>query len=215
MGLTGTSGLNIRPTPLNTPERFWSRVEVTDHCWPWTLGKDKDGYGLIRYQNRRMRAHRLAWELTHGPIPKDMHVLHHCDNPPCCNPEHLFLGTELDNRRDCIAKGRSSSGEKHPAHLHPEYFPYGERTFGAKLTDAAVRTILSIYEPGRTRISEIATEYGVTVPAIIQILSGKSWKHITKGVSRYIPLIRNRNSVGQFVSSGINPRPVNNEEVNR
>lgn len=81
---------------------FWSRVDVRgpDECWPWMNAKTPNGYGTVYFGGRMVGAHRVSWELTHGPIPDGLFVLHHCDNPPCCNPAHLFTGTHTDNVRD-------------------------------------------------------------------------------------------------------------------
>jgi hypothetical protein len=99
---------DLRPLP----ERFWSRVDTSGGlwaCWPWTRGRNGAGYGLISQQHRDVSAHRLSWELANGPIPPGLYVCHTCDNPPCCNPSHLFLGTPTDNVRDMYAKGRHST----------------------------------------------------------------------------------------------------------
>jgi hypothetical protein len=87
---------------------FWTAVDQSggsDACWPWQRHRNPEGYGVTKLAGFR-RAHRLAWCLTNGPIPDGMLVCHTCDNPPCCNPAHLFLGTESDNRQDMLAKGR-------------------------------------------------------------------------------------------------------------
>lgn len=87
--------------------RFWVRVAgVRRGCWEWRGATDPDGYGVLRYQRSRMRAHRVSWQLANGPVPKGLHVLHSCDNPPCVNPDHLFLGTHQDNVRDRDQKKR-------------------------------------------------------------------------------------------------------------
>lgn len=83
-------------------ERFWAKVIKTGECWEWQ-GPDQRGYGIFGWK----RAHRVSWELHHGPIPPGQHVLHQCDNPPCVNPEHLWLGTPRDNASDRGAKGRT------------------------------------------------------------------------------------------------------------
>lgn len=94
------------------PERFWAKVEKTDTCWLYMGFRKWDGYGwLARSQGdskvRHMTAHRYAWILTNGEVPDGKHVLHKCDNPPCCNPAHLFLGTHQENMKDKAAKGRA------------------------------------------------------------------------------------------------------------
>lgn len=90
------------------PERFWSKVAVKelDECWEWQAGKAGGGYGTFRVHHKMWQAHRVAWALTYGPIPKGLFVCHRCDNPGCCNPYHLFLGTNADNLRDAAKKGR-------------------------------------------------------------------------------------------------------------
>lgn len=75
-------------------------------CWLWLKSRNNKGYGKLRYQGKPWVAHRLAWSLERGPVPDGMFVCHHCDNPPCCNPEHLFLGTAKDNMQDALNKGR-------------------------------------------------------------------------------------------------------------
>lgn len=113
----GSTELRSRP---DARERFESRLlETTSGCLEWTGSRNADGYGSATRGRSSALAHRLAWELAYGPIPQGRLVCHRCDNPPCCNPEHLFLGTQSDNMRDMAAKGRSS-GQKvtHCAHGH-------------------------------------------------------------------------------------------------
>lgn len=92
---------------MTLPERFWSKVEKAEGCWLWTAYRDDDGYGSIRVGRKAELAHRVAWWLTNGPIPPGLHVLHRCDRPECVNPDHLFLGTQLDNVVDMYRKGRA------------------------------------------------------------------------------------------------------------
>jgi len=123
--------------------RFFSKTKLAETprpgmktpCLEWQACRDSKGYGRLSSRIGRMgkveAAHRLMWELEHGPIPDDLHVLHKCDNPPCVAIEHLFLGTPADNAADRDAKGRQSAppkfyGDKHWTHLHPEHLPRGD-----------------------------------------------------------------------------------------
>src|SRR3990167_1210519 len=106
-------------------ERFWKKVQKGDSpekCWEWKSCKNPEGYGQFTIDGKKVYAHRYSWELHNGTIPDGLWVLHHCDNPACVNPDHLFVGTQTDNMQDMISKGRSEylgiSGENnHQAHL--------------------------------------------------------------------------------------------------
>lgn len=180
-----------------TPESFWARVDRSggpDACWPWIAGKFPKGYGCVTVDGRARSAHRIAWELTHGPIPTNstyhgVCVCHHCDNPPCVNPAHLFLGTHADNVADMGRKGRTSAGAAHWTHVkpervargsrngqrrHPEKTARGERHYLAKLTDADVLTIRASNESVRV----LAARFGVSTIAVYKVLRRKTWKHV-------------------------------------
>ncbi len=112
-----------RPKPgLTAIHRFWLRIVKSEQgCWGWIGESTDNGYGRFRVDGRKVLAHRFAYALLIGPIPNDLFVLHKCDNPPCCNPDHLFLGTKSDNSRDCMEKGRyvnAQSLKTHCAHGH-------------------------------------------------------------------------------------------------
>lgn len=134
-------------------------------CWPWTMGCDKDGYGEIATggSSKHRRAHVVAWEQANGrSVPPGHCVLHTCDNPPCCNPGHLFLGTNLDNIWDKVAKNRQARGENHPK---------------AKLTGEQVLCIRRAWQRGMT-LTQLGIEYQTSTQNIYAIVNRKSWTHI-------------------------------------
>ena len=153
-------------TPL--ANRFWSKVDRRGptECWPWKAMTDPRGYGRINAGGRGkpLLAHRVSWALAFGPPPNDLHVCHHCDNPPCVNPRHLFLGDDRANMRDCSSKGRIKvprlSGEQHPR---------------AKLTERLVTEIRSM----RRQCSAVAVakQYGVCENTIRAVWRGITWTH--------------------------------------
>jgi hypothetical protein len=109
--LLGHSFIHLPPPPLS--EYFWSIVVPgdPDKCWEWQGGKSKDGYGYLHLAGQTKLAHRVSYELHHGEIPKGLVICHKCDNPPCVNPKHLFIGTHLDNAVDRDKKGRGRGGK--------------------------------------------------------------------------------------------------------
>lgn len=98
-----------KPEVVSQHHKFWDLVQVLsiDVCWPWQGAKSgQDRYGVIRVGSKMKYAHRVAYELTFGPIPDGLYACHKCDNPPCCNPHHIFSGTPSENVLDSVAKGR-------------------------------------------------------------------------------------------------------------
>lgn len=117
-------------SPMNTPASFWERVDRAsraDECWLWTGTVDRRGYGRLRYRGRFAKAHRLAYELTHGSIPEGMFVLHSCDEPGCCNPAHLRAGDHAENMRDRARRGRSRNARTTHCPSGHEYTPENTR----------------------------------------------------------------------------------------
>ena len=167
----------VRPDHLrlcDTAGRLWSRIQRGDDCWLWQGPRQNHGYGTLRHEGRDQLAHRVVWELTNGPIPDGLHVLHRCDIPACCNPAHLWLGTHQENMADMIAKGRQGSTN------HPERMARGERNNKAKLTERAVLDIRARYQTGMAGV--LAEEYGVTKTLICMVVNRKIWKHVADPV---------------------------------
>lgn len=143
-------------------ERFWAYVskDADDECWEWHGCRVRHAYGRFTYGNKNWMAHRFSWELANGPIPDGMVVCHRCDNPPCVNPGHLFIGTHADNHADMVAKRRHSWGTRQP---------------GAKLTPDDARQIRKLADAGMVK-SEIAKLYPQVHPMhIYLVISGKRW----------------------------------------
>ena len=145
-------------------ERFWSKVQKARGCWTWTAACSRAGYGHLWVRGKCLLAHRVSWALHNGPIPPGLHVLHHCDNPPCIRPTHLFLGTPIDNMRDCAMKGRATKAT-------------GERNGRAKITEEHVREVWTLSQRGYLQ-REIAERYGISQVQVSSILTGKSWAHV-------------------------------------
>jgi hypothetical protein len=157
---------------MNIPQRaiarFWERVRKGDGCWEWSGAVSDTGYGkaCIGHQ-KTMNAHRLAYVLTHGPVPDGMYVCHKCDNRRCVNPEHLFVGTPTENNRDAIQKGRvryrGQSGEQNPS---------------AKLTRNEVEEIRRQIACGTASKAQLAAQYGVSADHISAIARRRCWKSL-------------------------------------
>ena len=150
---------------LQLIQRFYSKVNKTSHCWLWIAHRDKDGYGIFSIKHQNQRAHRIAYKILYGSIPKGMLVLHRCDNSRCVNPSHLSLGTAKDNHDDMKVKGRGLSGEKHP---------------NRKLSHKKVVEIRKLWNNGAYVQREIADMFGITQANVSSIIRNKSW--ITNGI---------------------------------
>jgi hypothetical protein len=151
-------------------DRLTSRLRSDGECKVFVGPRTKKGYGKIGEGGRGGRilsTHRVAWELEHGPIPDGLCVLHRCDNPPCCNVDHLFLGTKADNNADMVAKGRAYRGPR----LGRIY--QGESHVNAKLTDEAARAIRNRRLAGEG-VAALAREYGVSCALVCNIARGRS-----------------------------------------
>lgn len=147
-------------------DRFFACVQKTDTCWLWACYRDPHSYGRMSGEGHsatHLLAHRVSWQLHNGPIPEGMFVCHACDNPPCVNPAHLFLGTALDNSRDMIQKGRGVRGE---------------RAGSARFTAEQIRDMRERYSRGDISQGQLAREYRTSTGTMNAILRRKTWKHI-------------------------------------
>ena len=152
-------------------ERFWRKVAKRgkDECWPWT-GKKRDGrlrpernYGRMWVRGHLIQASRVAWEVTHGePPPRELDVLHRCDNGQCVNPSHLWLGTHADNMADMKSKGRSRSVR-------------GEANHFAKLTQVRVDVLKELYALGAT-LTQLTIVSGMSFAQVRKVTNGKAWR---------------------------------------
>jgi hypothetical protein len=154
-----------------TVEHFWSKVLKSEGCWLWQAGTFARGYGCFTIRRRNYQSHRIAWELTYGPIPGGMFICHKCDNPRCVRPDHLFLGTPKDNMDDKTRKGRAR-------YTGPHRSPLGENGPKAKLTDDQVRDIRSRYRPRMVTMQQLAAEFGVAKATIADVIYRRHWPHI-------------------------------------
>ena len=135
-------------------EIFYRRVNKTDSCWIWMGYKYSNGYGQVTIKGVKGLTHRLYWMFENGPIPTGMYICHKCDNPSCVNPDHLFLGTQLDNVRDMIKKGRQNFGH-----------PCGEENHFSKLTEDQVMLIRT----SKLRPIQLAKKYAISPTNICDI----------------------------------------------
>lgn len=144
----------------NKEKRFFSKVKKMNYCWPWQgLIFKRTGYGIFQFCRKNLLAHRASWEIHNGQIPNGLCILHRCDNRPCVNPGHLFLGTRQDNMDDMVKKGRSLKGERHSM---------------AKLKEQDVKSIRQMHSNGMPGI-RIAKSFKVNKRTIYSILNGKTW----------------------------------------
>ena len=163
--------MSRRAVPLS--DRFWKNVNKSDmgnpeNCWRWVGGYWHEyGYGQISVLGKTFGAHRVSWMIHFGEIPQGMSVLHKCDNPPCVNPSHLFLGTTVDNMHDRKEKGRYELNKA-----------VGECAGRHKLSEGDVLGIVGDYQDGE-RVFVLSKKYSISRQCIEHILDGDSWMYLT------------------------------------
>lgn len=185
------------------------RVQKTSSCWIWLGGgNEKSGYGHASFKSRTQGAHRVAWLLFRGAIPKGRFVLHKCDVRRCVKPAHLFLGTHQDNMDDMYAKGRGPTGNKNGSRTRPHRRAFGDRNGSrtcpesrergdqhwtrrlpdrvpqgvkngrAKHTATQIRKLRWEYARGDVTQAELGRKYGLAQAVVSRIIRRKTWKHI-------------------------------------
>jgi len=149
-----------------TKEDFYALLEPNGDCLEWSRGTHRQGYGLTNCPKfkKMVTTHRMAYELEFGEIPDEMHVLHKCDNPPCCNPDHLFLGTHQDNMLDMKEKGRRIAAIR-----------TSKKT---QLTEEQVLEMRRLYATGNYKMKQLAVVYKTSLANIGHIIKRDRWKHI-------------------------------------
>lgn len=158
----------IENTYARSEKHFWERVKILgdDECWEWQRCRNFLGYGKVSWRGRLVKTHRLAYLLTYGSLCDKDWVLHKCDNPPCCNPRHLYKGDHAQNTKDAVERHAYSHGSKHKS---------------AKLTEEKVIEILKLR--GKFSGDKIGFIFGVGGEVIRRIFHGTAWKHVDRSLA--------------------------------
>lgn len=156
---------------METLDRLLAKVDKTETCWLWKGCKTNTGYGMIRIAGKTKLVHRISYELHVGKIPTGLHILHRCDTPLCCNPGHLYPGTDADNTADRLSRGRGATGSR----CHARKPIYGEAAHNSRLKEVDV---IYIREQAALGVSagDLGTMFGIHSATISCIVRGKKWK---------------------------------------
>lgn len=163
------------PTPKEL-DRFWSKIKRggSDECWEWRAGLFGTGYGDFWFDGKPRHASRMAWIFTKGD-PGKLQVCHACDNRKCCNPNHLWLGTNAENHTDKARKGRAASGDRNPMRLYPHLVRHGEQHKSSKLKRHEVEWIRAWHRSGTLRKPAAGEVFGVSRTTVHNIVERKQW----------------------------------------
>jgi len=149
-------------------ERFWANVDIADNCWNWTASRNQYGYGRMcittSYKKKKwLQAHRISYAIFYGPIPEGKIICHHCDNPACVRPDHLYCGTWANNTHDAVVRGNMNVGVKNG---------------NSRFTEVDIIDIRNKYSTGKFTYRQIANEYNTYPMTICDIVRRKRWKHV-------------------------------------
>ncbi|MDO8534234.1 MAG: HNH endonuclease signature motif containing protein [Xanthobacteraceae bacterium] len=158
---TRTTKIDYVVCSLSCRIKLGIKKKSQSECWPWVHLQDKDGYGEFWFSGKKYRAHRVAFAIEKGGIPHGKGVLHSCDNPPCCNPDHLYIGTVVENTADMDRRGR-------------RVVLRGEDAGGSKLTESQVKII----KKSNLSARKLAARFGVKDQCIYKIRQGVNWTHV-------------------------------------
>lgn len=177
-------------------DRFWKKVDrrSNDECWPWLAALDSHGYGQVGFKRTTLRSHRVAFHLFFGPFALELSCCHKCDNPKCCNPFHLFLGSHKENMQDMFKKkrrrtiqgkewqtvyaARKPAGDRHRSKTHPEEILRGSQIGNAKFTEDQIIQIRNAYKKESTSCAKLGKQFSVNATCIHKIVTRKTWTHI-------------------------------------
>jgi len=166
--------------PKMSEKEFFSKVDKSggeSACWPWAGCKNQSGYGVTSIDGKYTATHRAAYFYANGITETHLCVCHSCDNPPCCNPGHLFLGTSPENTANMVSKGRQSKGKSHSDALMPSR-KRGEENNLSVMTDEKVMELRKLYSETKIRLKDLAKQFGISYGGAQKIVLGIVWKHL-------------------------------------
>lgn len=160
-------------------DRFWACASVEGECLVWKRARLPQGYGIFQVGRKQFQAHRVAYFIAHGFVPLGKIVCHHCDNPSCIKPEHLFAGTYKANTQDAVSKNRMASGRRNGAYTKPEMVRAGESNGRSVLTNQQVRDIRLRFATTDVSKRDLGREFLVSEVTIHGVITKSLWRHVT------------------------------------